>query len=246
MQNLFIITGASRGIGKAIVYSLNNHFENNDNTFLLIARNRDRLKKIKNEIKGNVLTLQADLSDATNVAEVFERELTKIPEDFDRCVLINNAGIIRPIGFLGTLDNEKLTENITVNLIAPLLLTNSFLKVLKNSNCDKVVINISSGAGRMPIASWSAYCASKAGMDAFSMALSAENSNVFVYSVAPGIVETDMQKDIRSTPKEDFPLLDSFINLHKTGGLKTPEQCGEEIVRLIDRPIMRLETIVSF
>ena len=245
MKNLFIITGASRGIGKAIVHSLNKHFEDNDNTFLLLARNKDKLQQVKNEIKGTVLTLQADLSDLTDSADTFKNELNKLPKDFDRCVLINNAGVIKPIGFLGTLDNNEIIKNLNVNLISAIVFTNIFLKVFKDCKGEKIVINNSSGAGRIPIACWSTYCASKAGMDMFTKVLSEENPEVKAFSVAPGIIETDMQKDIRSTPKENFPLLDEFVNFQKTGVLKTPEQSGEEFVQLIKHPD-KFETIVSF
>ncbi len=244
MKNLFIITGSSRGIGRAIVFALNNHFSKDNNTFVLIARDVEKLSQLKEKLKGEVIVVGMDLADIDNVSYSFEEELSKLSKDFDRCVLINNAGIIKPIGFLGKVEGAKLAENIKVNLIAPLLLTNSFLKLFENSNCEKIVINNSSGAGRMPIVCWSAYCASKAGMDMFSKVLNEENSKVKVFSVAPGIIETDMQKDIRSTSKSDFPLLDEFVRFQQ-GMLKTPEESAEDFVKLIKNPD-DFETIVSF
>ncbi|BBB31961.1 benzil reductase ((S)-benzoin forming) [Thermotomaculum hydrothermale] len=245
MKNLFIITGASRGIGKSIACALNKHFINEDNTFLLIARSKDKLDEVKKSLKGDVLSLALDLADLDKVVAVFEEELTRLDKDFDRCVLINNAGIIKPIGFLGSLNPEEIIKNLNVNLISAMLLTNSFLKVFGRLDCKKFVINNSSGAGRMPIVCWSAYCTSKAGMDMFAKVLKEENSNVYVFSVAPGIVETDMQKDIRSTPESDFPLIEEFINFQKASVLKSPEETGEEFVKLIKHPD-KFETIVSF
>ncbi len=245
MKNLFIITGASRGIGRAIVHSLDKHFKSNDNTFFLIARDGIKLEQVKGEVNGRAVILPLDLSHPEESAIAFEEGLSKLVQEFDRCVLINNAGVIRPIGFLGTLDNRELADNVKVNLISPLLLTNSFLKIFKRSKCERIVVNISSGAGRMPIACWSGYCSSKAGMDMFAKVLREENPQVKVFSVAPGIIETDMQKDIRLTPATDFPLHSHFVHLSKTGALKSPEESGEEIVRLIKNP-ERFETIVSF
>ena len=101
MKNLFIITGSSRGIGRAIVFALNNHFSKDNNTFVLIARDVEKLSQLKEKLKGEVIVVGMDLADIDNVSYSFEEELSKLSKDFDRCVLINNAGIIKPIGFLG-------------------------------------------------------------------------------------------------------------------------------------------------
>ncbi len=245
MKNLFIITGASKGIGRAFAIAVDKHFSKSENTYILIARDKERLVDLKKQLNGNVKIVVADLANVEESVLNFEETAGKMNGEFDKCVLFNNAGIIKPIGFLGKLNNSELAENIKVNLIAPLLFTNSFLKIFGSRECEKIIINNSSGAGRMPIVCWSAYCASKAGMDMFSKVLSEENSEVKVFSVAPGIIETDMQKDIRSTSKSDFPLLDEFINFQRANVLKTPEQSAEEFVNLIKNPD-KYETIVSF
>ncbi len=245
MKNLFLITGASRGIGRGIVEEISDQFKDEKNLFVLVSRNMERLKEVKRVLFIDAILVEADLSSPLNAVKVIEEKLRSLPEDFDRYVLVNNAGVIEPVGFLGEIENKEVEKNINVNLLSSLLLTNTFLSVFKNKKREMFILNISSGAGRMPIVCWSAYCASKAGMDMFSKVLQEENSNVRVFSIAPGIVETDMQKVIRSLDRRKFPLIDNFVRLKEEGMLKSVDKCAREIVSILKNPD-KFETIVSF
>jgi len=245
LKNLFLITGASRGIGRGIVEEISDQFKDEKNLFVLVSRNMERLKEVKRVLFIDAILVEADLSSPLNAVKVIEEKLRSLPEDFDRYVLVNNAGVIEPVGFLGEIENKEVEKNINVNLLSSLLLTNTFLSVFKNKKREMFILNISSGAGRMPIVCWSAYCASKAGMDMFSKVLQEENSNVRVFSIAPGIVETDMQKVIRSLDRRKFPLIDNFVRLKEEGMLKSVDKCAREIVSILKNPD-KFETIVSF
>jgi len=245
MKNLFVITGASKGIGRALALRINMEFENDENRFILVARSREKLEELSELLEGESIVAACDLSFVEKSIEMIEKIFEKTEKDFSRYVLVNNAGIIEPIGFVGTLETAEIVRNINVNLTSALALTNLFLKFFGEVKGEKIIVNISSGAGKMPIVCWSAYCSSKAGMDMMAKVVAEENSAVKIFSVAPGIVETDMQKVIRSSPKERFPLLDEFLMFQKTNTLKTPDTSAEEILAIIKNPD-RFETIVSF
>ncbi len=233
----FLITGASRGIGRAVVKELDSLYGEGA-AYLLVARNEAALRSLKGEIKGESQILAADLGQPVSTAQTVAEILSEInASKYERLVLINNAGILAPVGKIGTLMNDELEEIIQVNLTTPMVLMNIFLRWADKSSNPKLIVNVSSGAARFPIVSWGGYCASKAGLDMFSRAIAEEKRpDLRVISVAPGIIETDMQRSIRDLTPDQFPLVDTFANYKATGSLKSPEQTAEEIVKIIENP----------
>jgi benzil reductase ((S)-benzoin forming) len=134
------------------------------------------------------------------------------------------------------LSPSDISNTIQVNLVAPLILTSLFIKLSKDWNCKKQLFNISSGAAINPYESWSMYCASKAGIDMVTKVISKEqenlNNGVSIVSIYPGIVDTNMQTEIRNTPKENFKSIQRFIDFYKHGDLFTPEQVAQKIYKL--------------
>src|SRR5690606_23347273 len=113
-----------------------------------------------------------------------------------------NAGWIGEIAPLGELDPESIKNLYHINLIAPAILINEFVKEYKTSKAEKTVVNISSGAAQKAIDGWSGYCSSKAGLNQLT-AVAAEESRlkklgIKYYALSPGIVDTEMQQDIRT------------------------------------------------
>ncbi len=102
----------------------------------------------------------------------------------------------------------------------------------------KSIINISSGAGRHPIESWSTYCASKAALDMFSNVLNNEqeitNDGFKVFSVAPGIIDTKMQDEIRTANFNDFNGVNRFKDLKSNNQLSSPQEIAEQIIYIIN------------
>ena len=234
---LFVVTGATRGIGRALALELDRTYGDRA-TFLLVARDKSRLKSLKSELRGFALMVSTDFADPLKA----ERDLQEIlatlkPQDFNRLILVNNAGVLVPVGHMGTLRSEEIERHIQINLVAPMILSNLFLSWSTVSDSERLIINISSGAARFPIVCWGPYCAGKAGVDMFSRTLAEENqSNLHVISVAPGVIETDMQKSIRGMDAKDFPRVNEFVQYKETGKLKTVEQSAKEIVRVIESP----------
>jgi benzil reductase ((S)-benzoin forming) len=153
------------------------------------------------------------------------------------CALINNAATVEPIAPLSRCSASDIVRSVTLNLIAPMVLTAEFLRRTAGWNVDRRVLNVSSGAGRNPCYGWSVYCASKAGMDMFTRVAGEEEREsagaARVLSVAPGVVDTDMQRRIRETDAGLFRDRDRFIRLKESGALAGAEEAAARLLRVL-------------
>lgn len=230
-MNYYYITGTSRGIGKAFAEHL---LKNKSNHVIGISRQ----KTIEHP---NYRHFYLDLTDVSVIADFkfeFHAKAQKI-------YLINNAGALGFIKPIGKLSADTIIKNYTLNLIAPSVLTNAFMECYGSTDCEKVILTISSGAGKTPIDGWAVYCASKAGMDMFSRVVDAEQKvrsthpqeNIHkgfkIFSIAPGVVNTNMQEQIRSASIEDFSRLEDFIGYKTNMQLAEPEFVSKKILSIL-------------
>ncbi|UTR08928.1 (S)-benzoin forming benzil reductase [Evansella sp. LMS18] len=231
-----IITGASRGLGKATAELFLEHGYH----VISVARSENEGLAAKASEKGAYFTnLQYDLSDTDGIAglmnDVFQKINTGQAEEIH---LINNAGILDPIKPVERSSAREIKLNINVNLIAPMVMVSEFMKHAADLPTEKRIINISSGAGRHPVYGWGCYGSSKAGLDLFSQTVSAEQRGkkfpVKSVSFAPGIIDTDMQKQIRATDKEDFADVERFKEYKEEEQLLPPEKVAGILVELIE------------
>ena len=236
-MKLMITTGASRGIGRALVQEMNRRHQTAIH-HILIARSRGALDALAGELAGPHQVMKADLADPVRTADLMGNLLGGYdPTSFDQLILVNNAGILGPVGHTGFLSGPDIQRALQINLTAPMLLTDRFVRWGHESSTPKLVLNISSGAARFPIVCWGTYCASKAGLEMFSRAVAEEGrKDLRVISVAPGVIETDMQQSIRGMDVSQFPLRDEFVRYKETGKLKTTEQSAKELADVLDRP----------
>ncbi len=219
-MNLYYITGTSSGLGLALATQL---LEQEDNVVIGISRRTVIKHKRYHHITHDLTTPLSK--------EVFE----PMDESYSRIVLINNAGDVGPVTPVGSQSFEEVSNNYKLNLTVPSVLCNYFVDTYKgNTSALRMIINISSGAGKHPIESWSTYCASKAALDMFSEVLQLEHPDFKVFSVAPGIVDTPMQEAIRSADKEQFPHLDRFISYKKDGELASAGEVASKFVYILD------------
>jgi benzil reductase ((S)-benzoin forming) len=138
---------------------------------------------------------------------------------------INNAGVIGPIQPIRNTNYEEFNTNIQINLGGVFHGTNATL------------INISSGAAVKGYAGWGAYCSSKGAVDRLTECAFIEEeeggpANLRAYSIAPGVIDTDMQAMIRSTSKEDFPMVDKFLEMKATDSFNTSPFVAQKIEEL--------------
>jgi benzil reductase ((S)-benzoin forming) len=234
-MNFYIVTGGSKGLGFAIGRSV---LENGD-TFINISRSEtDDLKQLSKKHSDRFTHFEFDLSEVEKLDQFSEKLFKSITvENLDSIVLINNAGIIAPSKQIEKCSSEEIIRCYNINTIAPTILCSKFIKQFQNIVCKKVIVNISSGAGKRSIKSWSCYSGTKAAMDIFSASVGLDQVDskypVKVVSFAPGVVDTDMQKEIRSLNKDDFPAVENFKALKSDNNLSTPEYVADRLLTLI-------------
>ena len=227
MKTLLVLTGHSKGIGQALLQ----HFLGQDGMQV------HTLSRTKGQLSHPQLKEWAvDLSDATAVEAILPDIFPRIAAD--RYLLINNAGWIGEIKPTGKLQAAAMQRALQLNLLTPMLLSNAFAQAYGNSSGQKLICNLSSGAASKPLPGWASYCSSKAGLEMFSRVMDAEwRSEAFrVFSVAPGIVDTDMQQDIRAAQPADFPALARFRDYHTEGMLSSATAVAEKIGYMLAHP----------
>jgi len=237
-MDFYIITGVSRGIGEAIARKYLVH----GNTLFCASRtmNEDLVETAASK-HVPLLYYETDLS-AHGSAESFMHEVfSRIdPGKASRIALINNAGMLEPIAPIHLANHLIMEKHLMLNLLAPALLISGFISGTKGLSIPKVILSLSSGASTIPFAGWSMYCASKAGLDMITRTVGLEQADVAyavkLLSLAPGIVDTAMQTQIRHTDKSLFAEKDTFTKLHDEGKLSSPESVAEVISASLFNP----------
>ncbi len=231
-MNYYIITGASRGIGEALTRKL----IVKGNTLFAVSRTMNEdLVELASNLDVPLYYTEADLSSAeaseSFIRSVFDKVHLK---ENDRIALINNAGMLNPVGPLKSTDFAMAEKQLHLNLLAPMILSSIFIAKTEKFDNPRVILNMTSGAAFYPYSGWSIYCSSKAGLDMFTkvagLELSAEKHPLIIFALAPGIIETGMQESIRETDLALFPDRDKFISLHEEGKLAKPEDVAEIIL----------------
>ena len=235
MRHVFI-TGSSKGIGKALAELL---LEGDDIQVTGISRSNSLSHERFQHIS-------LDLADAEAVKTF---EFTSIA-DATECVLINNAGILGEVGPVGRVSDQSIQDAFQVNLVSPAILTNRFFAADLGVKARKIVINVSSGAGKQAIDGWATYCATKAGLDLFSQTIEVENKvagqiDPRVLAVAPGIVDTEMQTQIRTATSKEFSRIEDFIEYKNSGNLADPAQVALKYLHILNNLEKFPETLYS-
>jgi benzil reductase ((S)-benzoin forming) len=225
----YLVTGASKGIGRSIAMAL----ADEGHTVILLARDSEQLAascRDVQEISSASFAVSCDLANRASIDLIVEKliELDSIDG------IVHNAGTIAPIQSMFDAENADWARNIEVNLIGVQRLTKGLYPLMKASEHCRVT-TISSGAALRPLHSWSSYCISKAGLDMWSRCLAEEGrgDGITSIAIAPGIVDTDMQLEIRSSNVDDFPLVESFEGYHRDGQLTNPDDVAQQLLGLI-------------
>jgi NAD(P)-dependent dehydrogenase (short-subunit alcohol dehydrogenase family) len=221
-MHLFIVTGSSRGLGAAMAEQL----VGPDHTVIGIAR------RAQAGLAAEQWTL--DLAEPRVAVERLQAWLAE-HSGWQSATLINNAALLSQPGPLAATDLGELSAALRVGLEAPALLSRAFLAGTAGVPTRRI-LNISSGLGRRPMAGSVAYCAVKAGLDHLSRALALEEPGVAIESLAPGVIDTDMQVQLRGADPARFTEQARFQGLKDGGQLQTAAATAATILRYLLRP----------
>jgi benzil reductase ((S)-benzoin forming) len=229
-MNLYVVTGTTRGLGAALARQI----AAQPGCELVTLSRRDA-------------DIAADFGDAASTrAACAQLEARLGGRRYERAVLINNAGVVAPVGPLDAVEPRELERNLQVNLAAPLLLMGAFLRATAGVALRRIV-NISSGAGRRPIFGWGGYCAAKAGLDmaarVAALECEARGMAVEVVSLAPGVIDTDMQQQVRDASAERFADVERFRAMKAQGALRPADEVAADILRLEQAGRLRGEVV---
>jgi benzil reductase ((S)-benzoin forming) len=234
--NFYFITGTSRGIGKALAEKLLSSQEN-------FVTGISREVTISN---ANYSHVHLDLSKIETVSGFQFPQLNSAAT----ITLINNSGTTGSVHYAGRMSSDEIVKAVNVNLLSVAVLINNFLKTYGNKNIPLRILNISSGAAKNPIDGWSIYCSTKAGLDMLSRTIAEElkisgQNNVRIFSIAPGIVDTAMQNEIRQSNVSDFSRIQQFIDYKNTDQLASPELTAARLLSILESPEKFTETVFS-
>jgi NAD(P)-dependent dehydrogenase (short-subunit alcohol dehydrogenase family) len=230
-RHLTLITGASRGLGLALTEQLLAQ----GHRVLALAR-RPTLAAVPPG--GELISWEVDLADSAPVAERLANWLAaQGPTAVASVTLINNAGVVSDPAPLSASASTDLARALRVGLEAPMLLTAAFLRATAGWAAPRKVLMISSGLGRYAIAGSASYCAAKAGMDNLARAVALEEgaapNGARVVSLAPGVIDTDMQVQLRSASAERFPERERFVHMQTAGLLMSPALAASKVLRVL-------------
>ena len=242
-MHITVLTGASRGLGLAMAQQLLAP----DRLLLCLSRSTHPELQVQADALGApLLQWSADLVDGEAVAARLAQWLDEQNQaEVGSATLINNAGVIPAVAPLEAVPPTQVAHALRVGLEAPLLLTGAFLGatsrwVEQGWRGPRRVLNISSGLGRHPMASQAPYCAAKAGLDHFTRCAALDQAQqphgAKLVSLAPGVIDTDMQVQLRGSETSAFPDRERFVELLRSGVLTSPQQAAARVLAWLDRP----------
>lgn len=222
------LTGASRGLGRSTALAL----AQAGASLILCARSAEALESSAQEAEGLGAEVRWRALDIT-AAQDCRAFLDEAVGHFGRVdSVIHNAGTVDPIGPIAEAPLQTWLQASQVNLSSAFHLTQTLLPSLRASQGR--LITVGTGASQQPIAGWSAYCTSKAGLLMFTRVLAAEEPGITSLSMTPGVVDTAMQERIREKGPQGMPkpLADYFLSLPASGQLVTPEVPAKALATL--------------
>jgi len=236
LRRLTILTGASRGLGAAMAEQL---LKRGD-ALLTMSRHPNEALGVAISDGASIEQWAVDLADGVSASSRLEAWLRTRQDTAASVTLINNAALAGKPGPVDQSNAEAIAAVLRVGLEAPVLLTRAFLRATRGWQVPRKVLNISSGAGKRPLAGTSAYCAVKAGLDHFSRVVALDEANsangAMIVSLAPGVIDTDMQTELRDSDPVAFPEQPRFAAMKREGQLTSATDAAAKVLAYLDRP----------
>jgi NAD(P)-dependent dehydrogenase (short-subunit alcohol dehydrogenase family) len=219
-----IVTGHTKGLGAAIAHALL------ERGIPVLGLARSAAPDLAARFPGLLQQFELDLGDALVLGSLLAGPaLHDYLGGAGTALLVNNAGMVSPVGPLGEQDPAAVIKAVSLNVAAPLALAAAVVRAAPGA--EKRILHISSGAGRNAYPGWSVYCATKAALDQHARAVALDgDKRVKACSLAPGVIDTGMQAEIRATPEERFPMRQRFVQMKSEGALARPDECARAVV----------------
>lgn len=221
--NKVILTGHSQGLGAALAAALLTRGDQ------VLALSRSGNPELAKAFGANLAEHSIDLSDMGALSDWLAGDgISRFLDGAKTAVLINNAGVVSPIGPPGRQGAAQISQAVALNVAAPLMLSDALLQVTdprgESGGPERRIMHISSGAARSAYSGWSIYCATKAALDHHARSVVEDNiAALRIESLAPGVIDTQMQAQIRSTGVDRFPARERFEAMKREGALASAE-----------------------
>ena len=217
-----VITGASRGLGAGLAH----RFAAHGLQLGLCARHEPDAPAGARALTGAV-----DVTDARTL-DRFASAVASTLGPID--LWVNNAGVLDPMGPQRRHDPAAVDRALLVNVGGVANGTRSFTERCRGwAPARRVLVNVSSGAATSIYEGWSVYGATKAAVDHFTEIVAAEEPALLCHAVAPGVVDTDMQAEIRTHDERTFPAIERFRELHRAGAWSSPAWVADHLLGLL-------------
>ncbi|WP_137391398.1 SDR family NAD(P)-dependent oxidoreductase [Rhodoligotrophos defluvii] len=192
-EQVIVVTGSGKGLGRAIADDI----AANGGRVVHVVRSEEAAAELQDAFGDEAAIILGDVNDTPVPDLAMETALNRWGR-LDG--LVNNAGVISPIGRIADVDPDEWGYSIATNLVAPYRLVASFIRAAGDGGTRRIV-NVSSGAAHRPIEGWSAYCAGKAGLAMLTRQTQLEygSAGILSFGLIPGLVDTDMQGAIRAS-----------------------------------------------
>lgn len=219
-----IVTGHTKGLGAAIAGELLAR------GVAVLGLARGSAAELGGRYPAQLRQAELDLADVAALgAWLAGPELRDWLDGCGTALLVNNAGVVNPVGPLHEQDPAAVLRAVSLNVAAPLALAAAVVRAAGDAQAR--ILHISSGAARNAYPGWSVYCATKAALDHHSRAVALDgDTRVKAVSLAPGVIDTGMQAEIRSTPESRFPMRERFVQMKSQGALASPEERAKTVV----------------
>lgn len=219
---MYVITGGGSGIGRALAHAL----AAREKRVLVVGRRTANLLATATfSSLISTFTTSVSTQEGRDALVTYLNETNTLRLDG----LIHNAGTIAPIAPLADIKEDEWEKAMATHVNAPLFLTQQLLNKLDNAR----VLMIGTGVAYFPVASWSAYCVSKAALAMLTRCWHLESSTTEFTSVLPGIVDTDMQSIIRHSENMQVEQVNFYATLKQQGRLLNPVTVAQFLAWLL-------------
>ncbi|WP_117161528.1 (S)-benzoin forming benzil reductase [Paraliobacillus sp. X-1268] len=233
-----VITGTSRGLGASLAKLC---IEQGMHVFGISRKMDSSLKKMTESLPGTYEHHACNLANAEQVEKVFSTIAEQLFKRKTAYVyLIHNAGVVNPIATSDKHTMEAINSHMHVNLIAPMITTSLFLNKAQKTDIPLIIATVTSGAADRSVYGWSAYSASKAGLNRFTESVALEQAQLKtknkVILFDPSIMDTEMQSEIRSSSKEAFQDVEQFKQYKTENQLRNTDAVAEVLTSILFKP----------